>query len=507
MDPLQRPDPQLQGCLSPLVAELQADVSDQALRPTNPGLFTYYDDLVGDTVSQSVPIRTAKKNKGSWKLWEEFTSTQWGTKALRDDCTDAASRRRESFLVSAFVIWLQASGKVKARAKNRYLPKPKTLMGHVYAVRRTHVLNGHTFHQFNLVNSVLHTLSDRYCSIYGNTAAERKEPLSRQMLKTLLATASGLKLSRGRTLNWDSWFGINLAASMAVSSSGGFRKGEIALEAGAAHTNLRMSRASLFWIIQGCIIRCPTEAQLAGLEKGDKAGLLVGPCKNDPWGEFFAPHPLYFGFDSADPDNTALRLRTLVLACPVEPGQMKATPLFSSSPSFESMRHNDLDDSLKVLLRHTFGPILASNYSWHSFRIGLACALLAAGAPESTILALCRWRSPSSLRIYARLSFDEYASWLEAAETQDVQAIQGPNLPPLPAATRATMRVPGTLGADFYEALEGALTETSALTTDELRALADKVPEIDPDDFVAELAQLAADEPGDGASSPAEDNE
>ena len=108
-------------------------------------------------------------------------------------------------------------------------------MGHVYAVRRVHILNGHTFHQFNLVHSVLRTLNDRYCSIYGNTAAERKEPLSRQMLKTLLATPSGLKLSRGRTLNWDSWFGINLAAAMAVSSSGGFRKGEIALEAGAAH--------------------------------------------------------------------------------------------------------------------------------------------------------------------------------------------------------------------------------------------------------------------------------
>ena len=165
MDPLQRPDPQLQGCLSPLVAELQADDSDQALRPTSPSLFTYYDGLVGDAVSQSVPIRTAKKNRGSWLLWEEFTSTKWGTKALRDDCKDSASRRRESFLVSAFTMWLQASGKVKARAKNRTLPKPKTLMGHVYAVRRVHILNGHTFHQFNLVHSVLRTLNDRYCSI------------------------------------------------------------------------------------------------------------------------------------------------------------------------------------------------------------------------------------------------------------------------------------------------------------------------------------------------------
>ena len=131
---------------------------------------------------------------------------------------------------------------------------------------------------------------------------------------------------------------------------------------------------------------------------------------------------------------------------------------------------------------------------------------MAAGAPESTILALCRWRSPSSLRIYARLSFDEYASWLEAAEAQHVQAIQGPNLPPLPA-TRATMRVPGALGADFYETLEGALNGTSALAADELRALAARVPEIDPDDFVADLAQLAVDEPDDGAASPDEDDE
>ena len=492
------------------MAELQADDSDQALRPTSLSLFTYYDDLVGSAVSQSVSVRTAKKNKGSWILWEEFTSTQWGTKALRDDCTDSASRRRESFLVSAFVIWLQASGKVRSRAKNRTLPKPKTLMGHVYAVRRVHILNGHTFHQFNLAHSVLRTLNDRYCSIYGNTAAERKEPLSRQMLRTLLATPSGLRLGRGRTLDWDSWFGINLAAAMAVSSSGGFRKGEIALEAGAAHTNLRMSRASLFWIIQGRIIRCPTEETLTRLEKGDKAGLLVGPCKNDPWGEFFAPHPLYFGFDPADPDNTALRLRTMVMACPVEPGQMKSTPLFSAGPTFEPMRHHDLDDSLKALVHDAFGAALAGNYSWHSFRIGLACALLAAGAPESTILALCRWRSPASLRVYARLSFDEYTSWLEAAEAQHVQAIQGPNLPPLlatQAAARPTPRVPGTLDASSYEALEEALNGTNALTTADLRALAAQIPEIDPDDFVAELAQLAVDEPCDGASSPDEGNE
>ena len=63
------------------------------------------------------------------------------------------------------------------------------------------------------------------------------------------------------------------------------------------------------------------------------------------------------------------------------------------------------------------------------------------------------------------------------------------------------------MDASSYEALEGALNGTSALTAGDLRALAAQIPEIDPDDFVAELAQLAVDEPCDGASSPDEDGE
>jgi hypothetical protein len=63
------------------------------------------------------------------------------------------------------------------------------------------------------------------------------------------------------------------------------------------------------------------------------------------------------------------------------------------------------------------------------------------------------------------------------------------------------------LDASSYEALEGALNGISALTAGDLRSLAAQIPEIDPGDFVAELAQLAVDEPDAGASSPDEDDE
>jgi hypothetical protein len=508
LDPLRRDPPASVVGLSPLVADLRADTSAMALRPSDPSTFAFFDDHVGSAVASSVPLNTGSKNATSWRLWEEFCRDVWSTPPLRADSGELFNLNRERFLVAAFVVWLQSHDKVKSKIKGRSLPKPDTLMGHVYAVRRVHVLNGRAFHQFWLAKHVLRTLSARYCSLYGSVAPSRKEPLSRPMLKRLLAVPNGLSIGRRRTLDWTSWFGINLAAAMAVASSGGFRKGELALQDGASHALTRMSRASLFWIIRGAIVRAPTEAQLLALRPGDKAGLLAGPCKNDPWGAFFAAHPLYFAYDPEDADNTAVRLRTLVLRCPVPADRLRATPLFTSTSLFEPMRHRDLDCSLHALLVVVFGAQGAEKYSWHSFRVGLACALLAAGAPEATILALCRWRSPSSLRVYARISFEDYTSWLRRAEAEDVQAIQGPNLPPLPGQVwpGTTGTVPGALDDSAYELLERALRDLGDPHPDQLRELSDRAPEMDPDDFVANfqrLGLLAAE----GGDSDAEDVE
>ena len=241
----------------------------------------------------------------------------WSTPPLRADGGEPLNLNRERLLVAAFVVWLQSHVKVKSKIKGRSIPKPDTLMGHVYAVRWVHVLNGRTFHQFWLAKHILQALSARYCSLYGSVAPTRKEPLSRPMPKRLLAVPSGLSIGRRRTLDWGNWFGINLAAAMAVASSGGFRKGELALQDGASQTLTRMSRASLFWIVSGTVIRAPTGGQLLALRPGDKAGLLVGPCKNGPWGAFFAAHPLCFAYDPDDADSTAVRLQTPVLRCPV----------------------------------------------------------------------------------------------------------------------------------------------------------------------------------------------
>ena len=51
------------------------------------------------------------------------------------------------------------------------------------------------------------------------------------------------------------------------------------------------------------------------------------------------------------------------------------------------------------------------NYSVHSLRIFVACALLAAGAPRWLIKRMLRWRGDESLEVYARVNNTEWASW------------------------------------------------------------------------------------------------
>jgi hypothetical protein len=280
------------------------------------------------------------------------------------------------------------------------------------------------------------------------------------MLRLMLADPEGLDLHNHSAprLAWRSWFGLSLAAMLCTAASGGFRKAELCLDEATVFDAMHMSRASLFWVIGGRLVRCPTTAQLQGLVEGDKAGLLACPAKNDPWGCHFMPHPLFFTFRAGLVDNTAARLRDMVLGCPVPPELMRSTPLFSFAPgagaAAKPLRHHCMDTVLKALLRTFLDEAAAQRYSWHSFRVGLACSLLAAGASETIILALCRWRSPASLRIYARINSDTSAAWLDLAGLQQLNSVQAPSLPPLAPEPLGTDAVPGALLPHVYDLLD-----------------------------------------------------
>jgi len=76
------------------------------------------------------------------------------------------------------------------------------------------------------------------------------------------------------------------------------------------------------------------------------------------------------------------------------------------------MLHTTVDYYPEHLLRENAPEERISARSFHSFRIGFACALLAANCPYDMIQALARWRSDKSVAIYARLNPSEYSGWV-----------------------------------------------------------------------------------------------
>ena len=103
------------------------------------------------------------------------------------------------------------------------------------------------------------------------------------------------------------------------------------------------------------------------------------------------------------PTCAARELRIEELRRNVPSHMRKDVPLFVS-PTGSAWTHAALNKVFFKMLSALVGAEKAGRYSIHSFRIYLACALLAAGASNGTIQTMLRWKSEDALRIYARIS-------------------------------------------------------------------------------------------------------
>jgi hypothetical protein len=297
-----------------LLQLLLDDDSEQALRPEDLSMFAAYVGAVEHAFQADVKPNTRKKDRTGWGRWSEFMRTMRSPPLRKPDPRFVL---RERALRAMYLVW--AKRRVKSSIPGRTTAKPATLMGDLYAVARVHDQNHIKFPLNGMVREMQHYLCTEYELLHGpeSLVPMRREGFSRAHLRSMLACPSGLALHSRRipSLIWDSWFGYTFAAALCVSSSGGFRKSEISLQAGVEFSAMHMSRASLFFILSGQIFRQLTVAQLLGMVKGDQAGVLACPSKADDLGLHFLPHPLFFNFDPDDPDNTALRLRAMYIHC------------------------------------------------------------------------------------------------------------------------------------------------------------------------------------------------
>ena len=387
-------------------------------------------------IDLSVPEGTSVKDRLAWERWCSFCllvtgigTSPWRMDAAANSGADAVGFDREARLLAAFLIYCHEIIQPRS-SKAGAAAHPDSALNMVKAVRRVHKRRGIVMVSTAQLSAVMKGILTEHIAEHGyeSLLPHRKEPLDAEHLRLLLSTPAGSALGR-TTVDWDSPLFLSLGGIFAVGASTGIRKAEGATPNGRGLDQRRLRRCNLLWRIGGVSVADPSTEQLESLVEGrDGAILIPPPSKADQFGDIWGVHPIHLPLHSADRANAAAWLRRIELALPVRGERRLNTALFVTDSSLAPLRHSTVDTYLGLLLKLHFGAE-ASKYSFHSFRIGFACALLAAGCDPYTIQALARWRSVESLRIYARMNPDVYAGWVTKALSQRASSTSTANLP------------------------------------------------------------------------------
>ena len=171
----------------------------------------------------------------------------------------------------------------------------------------------------------------------------------------------------------------------------------------------------------------PTVAQLHLLRPGlDYAQVAPPLSKADQWGDYNCPFMVTLTYFE-EPKNPAAQLRDLELRCRGSGPARSARALFSNAFG-EPYTHAVLCHLLRGILTLLYSEAVASVYTFHSYRSGLATALHAAGVPDATIQLICRWMCPESLHAYRRMGTREHERLTAAAARAHVHSLQRPNV-------------------------------------------------------------------------------
>ena len=136
-----------------------------------------------------------------------------------------------------------------------------------------------------------------------------------------------------------------------------------------------------------------------------------------------------------------------------------STPLYGPCAG-QRFTPAEIDAAFKLLLSRGAGlsDEELAKYSVHSFRIFLACALLAANCPRWLIKRMLRWRGDESLEIYARVSDQEWSARLSDSLGVVVDASLVPRMPQIDLSieqqTAFAHMAHSLLGADIASSAE-----------------------------------------------------
>ena len=356
-------------------------------------------------------------DEGYWKRWERFCksigTSPWRTDMAANSGLDPEGHQEETFLLASAMLHFYET--MVPRRHSDPAAKPDSAKKIIESVVRSHRVRGVTMVSLEVVALACKGLCREYIDAHDvhTLVPQRKLSFTDTIIADIFRCPDGATRG-GLTVDWSSYHWTAVDACFQTLAEEGSRKDEVAKKSAAVPFRKgRFTFASLVWFINGVELRrAPTRAELLTLKPGDGVLLRHGISKNDPFGSYFAATPSFLAYREGNARCACRALARLELAAAVEGAARGRTPLFGPSVG-EEFTHHQLDQALKLLLTQGAGVPEADleDYSVHSFRIFVACALLAAKAPRWLIKRMLRWRGDESLEVYARLNNTEWADW------------------------------------------------------------------------------------------------
>ena len=297
----------------------------------------------------------------------------------------------QAFSLLAFYVDMQP----RAHADAAVGPDPQSAMNDLRGVHRYHEARGITMASTSMASRVLTGLMRGYVANCGIRPVRRMKLLNNALINGMLHTPHGATLG-GISIDHGSYAWAATQAWVATLAETGIRKDEAARKArDTTFQRGRLTFASLVWRIAVCggEVVHPTDAQLDMMDPaaGDGVYFKHGRAKNDFYGILFAPTPSFLPFFSHSPRNACRALRLLekmARAAGMTASMRDTTPLFGMRMG-EEFSHWEVETLFEIMLRFGAWVSLAdfADLTIHSFRIFVACALMAAGVPRPTTVS------------------------------------------------------------------------------------------------------------------------
>jgi integrase len=417
-----------------MTASLFNDKSPYALRLGDEPVMREAVSSLFALINDYVPSGTKSKDKSDWKWWEKMTA-RFGTRAWRDDALanlgyDRAGHFREIILQALVLVEVskEMAPKEISRRQAGLKAKPGSAFSVLTSARRVHARFCVQMAKSPLVHLVLKSLLKRYIANHGLHALlpKRKEPFTRDMLVKMLS----LEPPTGKGNSYGPCDDVHdfmvVLTLLTILAQTGMRLSELIGTEDECRPALCWD--AFIYLLDDILIHSLDSEQAAKMRADCSVLFKVGTSKADPTGSHWAPFPVYLPFRWGEPINAAKAIMDLDQIVRVPDADRKRTAVFVKR-SGKKMSRTYLVNTLDAMVAAVGKD--PKQFSFHSARIWLACALKEAGASNSRTQGMVRWLSEDSLRIYARDSRHTYAHWLDKAMQADVDAKQVANLPTL----------------------------------------------------------------------------